>query len=108
MPAPTPQTVSSPVHQAIAAGDSAVADAQRMFRRVLAPWASDLLELRRTGLARPTACPGTAAGALPGTRLPPSLAARPADCEASGTWQHALTWPNPSPQVGPASGRAAA
>jgi hypothetical protein len=31
----------------------AVAEAQRMFRAVLAPWVSDLLELRRRGLDRP-------------------------------------------------------
>ncbi len=31
----------------------AIAEARRMFRAVLAPWASDLLELRRRGLDHP-------------------------------------------------------
>lgn len=76
----------------MAAGDAAVTDAQRMFRRVLGPWASDLLELRRSGLARPTARNGQQIGAMPSNRVQaPTLAGR-ADCEAAGTWQHALTW----------------
>jgi hypothetical protein len=35
-------------------GPEALEHARRMFRAVLAPWASDLLELRRRGLDRPS------------------------------------------------------
>ncbi len=104
----TPQTPSNAASHAIALGDAAVADAQRQFRRVIGAWASDVLELRRTGLTRPTARPAggviAPVNAMPGHPVQRALPARPADCEASGTWQHALTW---SPSR-PGDGRAAA
>jgi hypothetical protein len=37
-----------------ARGEQARIEAQRMFRRVLASWASDALALRRAGLDRPS------------------------------------------------------
>lgn len=37
-----------------AQSEQARIEAQRMFRRVLASWASDTLALRRTGLDRPS------------------------------------------------------
>lgn len=50
--------------------DEALAQARRMFCAVLAPWASDLLRLRRSGLDRPgfRRCAGAALG--PGRARP--------------------------------------
>ncbi len=70
---PTPSTPHGPGSLWSAEGVCSPAEAHRLFRRTLARWAGDLLELRRKGLERPCRrlvdaeeCPSRAALRLDG------------------------------------------